>query len=116
MLLQGKAEYGNRPKEQFMMEFVDAHVLDEMPSPRLLNTHLPFSMLPVPELKARRVKVVHVYRNPKDTAVSYYYHLTTKFASLKVPGEAPDFKEYFDTYFSDKGIRDVHICVKNVCV
>lgn len=73
MLRQGKADYDKRTKVQLMMEMVDLEVLDAQPSPRTLNTHLPFAMLPVQEMLDKRIKVVHVYRNIKDVIVSMYF-------------------------------------------
>ena len=37
-------------------------LLNQAPSPRLINTHLSF-----------RYKIVHFVRNPKDVCVSYFY-------------------------------------------
>ena len=48
--------------------------LDELakrPKPRLLKTHLPVNLLPLQTCKG---KVIYVYRNAKDVAVSYYHH------------------------------------------
>ncbi|XP_076472885.1 sulfotransferase 1C2-like [Babylonia areolata] len=99
MLLRGRAEYASLPKEQLMMEFVDVKKLQQMPSPRILNTHLPFSMLPVQEMKAKGVKVLHVYRNPKDTLVSFY-HMCRKYPEMGVKG----FESFFDVFFSEKSL------------
>nr|KAG5704620.1 hypothetical protein BaRGS_025262 [Batillaria attramentaria] len=60
-----------------MIDFVDVEEIDEQPSPRTLNTHLPFSMLPVQEIKDKRTKIVHVYRNPKAVVVSMYFMAKT---------------------------------------
>ncbi|CAB3251921.1 unnamed protein product [Arctia plantaginis] len=45
--------------------------IDEAPSPRLIKTHLPLSLLP-PNL-LNTAKVVYVARDPRDVSVSYYY-------------------------------------------
>ncbi|KAK7494049.1 hypothetical protein BaRGS_00014707 [Batillaria attramentaria] len=94
MLRQGKSVYENRPKIQLMIDFVDVEEIDEQPSPRTLNTHLPFSMLPVQEIKDKRTKIVHVYRNPKAVVVSMYFMAKTAgfaIADLKFG----DFVDYF---------------------
>ncbi|CAF4845168.1 unnamed protein product [Pieris macdunnoughi] len=44
--------------------------IDEAPSPRLIKTHLPLSLLPPDLLKAR---VIYVARDPRDVVVSNYY-------------------------------------------
>ncbi|XP_025090205.1 sulfotransferase 1A3-like isoform X2 [Pomacea canaliculata] len=75
MLLQGKAQYDNRVKEQLMMEISDLDKLEQTPSPRIFNSHLPFFMLPWKQMKEKKSKVLHVYRNPKDSCVSYYHHM-----------------------------------------
>ena len=43
--------------------------------PRLIQTHLPFELLP-PDL-LEKANVVYVSRNPKDACVSWYYHNLT---------------------------------------
>lgn len=75
MLLAGQAHYEPRAKELLMMDLTPIAKLHKLHEPRVLNTHLPFSMLPTRSMRARRVKVVHVYRNPRDVMVSMYYHL-----------------------------------------
>nr|XP_026498975.1 sulfotransferase 1C4-like [Vanessa tameamea] len=45
--------------------------IEDAPSPRLIKTHLPLSMLP-PNLLST-AKVIYVARDPRDVAVSYYY-------------------------------------------
>jgi len=66
----------------------------EMPSPRLLKTHLPFSLLP-PGLDVT-ARVIYVARNPKDVAVSYYHHNKL----LKLHGYSGDFDKYW-SYFEN---------------
>ncbi|KAK7088287.1 sulfotransferase 1A3-like [Littorina saxatilis] len=73
MLLTGKAEYEKRTKEHVMMDSSDVD-MDVLPSPRFINTHLPISMLPN-QVKDGKVKVIHVYRNPKDVLVSMYHQI-----------------------------------------
>lgn len=74
MLRVGKAEYEPRAKEHLMMEFSTIERLDAEPSPRIFNTHLPFTMLPVQQIRGKRAKILHLYRNPKDTVVSMWFH------------------------------------------
>ncbi|XP_049855499.1 sulfotransferase 1C4 isoform X1 [Schistocerca gregaria] len=68
-------------------------VLSEMPSPRFIKTHFPFSLLPQ-NLLEEGCKVIYVARNPKDVAVSFY-HLNRLF---RTQGYRGDFKKYWD-YF-----------------
>lgn len=46
-------------------------MIEEMPSPRFIKTHLPLSLLPPTLLET--AKVVYVARDPRDVVVSYYY-------------------------------------------
>ncbi|XP_070204135.1 sulfotransferase 1A1-like [Littorina saxatilis] len=73
MLLAGKADYDARTKEFAMMEAVEIEKIQDQPSPRILNTHVPVHMLPA-QVKDKKVKVIHVYRNVKDVTVSLYFH------------------------------------------
>ena len=49
-------------------------LLDQAPSPRLINTHLPFRYLPKQHIE-NQYKIVHFVRNPKDVCVSYFHHV-----------------------------------------
>ena len=75
MLLAGRADYEPRAKELLMLDICPLPKLNKLPAPRVLNSHLPFYMLPTRQLRARRVKVVHVYRNPRDVMVSLFHHM-----------------------------------------
>lgn len=74
MLLAGKTEYEKRAKEFAMLEASEIETTQQMASPRVLNTHVPVSMLPR-QVKDKKPKVIHVYRNVKDLTVSLYFHL-----------------------------------------
>ena len=76
MLLKGKAEYDETPKERFMLDFIDCQTFDQLPSPRFINTHLLFETLPSKDILEKKPKIIFVYRNPKDLAVSAYGHLS----------------------------------------
>ncbi|XP_045197977.2 sulfotransferase 1B1-like [Mercenaria mercenaria] len=47
--------------------------LHKKPSPRIITSHLKFERLPEEHIR-RGGKVILLVRNPKDVAVSYYYH------------------------------------------
>ena len=57
MLLSGQTGYEARAKEHMMMEFSTIDRIDAQPSPRIFNTHLPFSMLPVEAMRQKKIKV-----------------------------------------------------------
>lgn len=47
----------------------------ELPSPRIIKTHLPFTLLP-DQIRTRQKmpKLIHVSRNSRDVCVSHYHH------------------------------------------
>ncbi|XP_069484550.1 sulfotransferase 6B1-like [Ambystoma mexicanum] len=58
------------------IEFGELSKLEEMknlPSRRIIPTHLSYGMLPR-DLKAKKCKAIYIVRNPKDTAVSLYHY------------------------------------------
>ncbi|KAG5307594.1 ST1C4 Sulfotransferase, partial [Pseudoatta argentina] len=67
-------------------------VVAELPSPRFIKTHLPFSMLP--GLLDVGCKVVYIARNPKDVVTSYY-HLNCSIKTQGYLGDFSTFLEYF---------------------
>ncbi|XP_023301671.2 sulfotransferase 1 family member D1 [Lucilia cuprina] len=46
---------------------------NNLKSPRLLKSHLPAMLLPQ-QIWTKKPKVIYVFRNPKDAAVSYFHH------------------------------------------
>ena len=59
-----------------MFEIATQEQMREASSPRVLNTHLYFNQLPK-KVQDGKVKLLFVYRNPKDVAVSFYNHHLT---------------------------------------
>ncbi|XP_069048066.1 sulfotransferase 6B1-like [Lepisosteus oculatus] len=58
------------------LEFGDLSKFDELrnlPSKRLIPTHLSHDMIPV-QFKTKKCKMIYVIRNPKDTAVSMFHY------------------------------------------
>ena len=74
------------------LEEVGRHVVEALPAPRLIKTHLPFGRTPW----AEDARYVYVARNPFDCAVSFYHH-TRGFARHYdfVDGTFDDFLECF---------------------
>ncbi|KAL9960567.1 hypothetical protein ACROYT_G034042 [Oculina patagonica] len=54
---------------------VSKPVIDLLPSPRLLWSHLPYQLIPKGKDDATTCKYIYIARNPKDVAVSLYYFL-----------------------------------------
>ena len=73
MLLQGSAEYHESTKEVQMLELTGSQGSENLPSPRVFNTHLYFRQLPQ-DMISRQCKMIYVTRNPKDMAVSRFVH------------------------------------------
>ena len=48
--------------------------VDEMPSPRYFKSHTPYHMMPGGMPHTSPAKYIYVARNPKDAAVSLYFH------------------------------------------
>jgi hypothetical protein len=67
---------------------------DDLPSPRLIKTHLPYELVPKDATKKNGPKIILVVRNPKDCAVSYYHHYTG-FAVLECDCSWDEFFEHF---------------------
>ena len=90
--------------------------VDQMESPRLIKSHLPFELLPLELLD--KAKVVYVARHPIDCAVSMFHHHQIKATrgnefvasfddfvrDMFMPG-----RETFGSYFH-------HIKVRNYCI
>lgn len=75
MLTRGRVHYTEQTKASDMFEYVDdLTTLEDKQSPRILNSHLHMRLLPR-EIVEKRVKIIHLIRNPKDVAVSYFHHL-----------------------------------------
>ncbi|XP_041351331.1 sulfotransferase family cytosolic 1B member 1-like [Gigantopelta aegis] len=70
--------------------------ISKQPSPRIIKTHLPFSLLPT-QLKEKKPKIIYIARNPKDTVVSYY-HFTKALAKINYNG---DFNHFFNEFFNN---------------
>lgn len=73
MVTKGQAEYATNTKTASMIDFIPIEVLNSLPSPRILNSHFSIECLPE-QIFRKKIKIIHVYRNPKDLATSYYYH------------------------------------------
>ena len=96
LLLHGTDTVDKVGKEKYFMEVAHTPLagnIDDLPSPRILNNHLPFGHQPA-DLLRKNTKVIFVYRNPKDVAVSFYYHLK----NLHMTGEDIDFRSFLQMF------------------
>ncbi|XP_058030500.1 amine sulfotransferase-like [Ahaetulla prasina] len=69
----------------------------QLPSPRVIMSHLPYYLAPK-TLRAKRGKVIYVYRNPKDVMVSSFHYIN---AMKKI--EKSDLEPFMQTFLSGKG-------------
>lgn len=99
MLLQGATAFVKEGKgSQFLEALDDLNLINKMTSPRTLNTHLPYRWLPCKHLE-NDGKIVHVVRNPKDVAVSMFFHF--KETGEFVGSEIIDFDDRVNGMLSD---------------
>lgn len=70
-------------------------ILQELPAPRSIKSHLPKALLPE-QIWQVKPKVVYVCRDPRDVCVSYYYH------HVKLEGYAGTFNQFVDFFLADK--------------
>ncbi|KAK6621133.1 hypothetical protein RUM43_011439 [Polyplax serrata] len=68
-----------------------------MPSPRYIKSHLPFHLLPK-QLWTVKPKIIYVFRDPKDAAISYFHH----FKLFNAYSGTLD--KFLEAYYSDKAV------------
>ncbi|GFU26033.1 sulfotransferase 1C4 [Nephila pilipes] len=68
-----------------------------MSSPRLLKTHLPYSLLPQ-DILQKQCKMIYVTRNPRDVVVSYYHFA----CMLKETQYKGTFEQFFQRFLLDR--------------
>ena len=57
------------------MAFIPMKMFNEMPSPRIFKSHSPYDMMAGGLPQTSPAKYIYIVRNPKDVAVSFYYHV-----------------------------------------
>ena len=96
VLLTG--EMNKKPKEAAMFDFMSPEQIGTLKSPRVLNTHHPPHLLPKDIKEKKNVKIVYIYRNPKDVAVSAFHHFTKAMEMVDCnAGDLDRFKKAFPT-------------------
>uniref|UniRef100_A0A8C4SAM2 Sulfotransferase n=1 Tax=Erpetoichthys calabaricus TaxID=27687 RepID=A0A8C4SAM2_ERPCA len=76
---------------------MDGYDFVNRPSPRLYASHLPYHLVPK-ALKEKKAKVIYVFRNPKDTMVSYF-HFSKMMNDLET---MPSITELIERYLNGK--------------
>ncbi|KAH3790244.1 sulfotransferase 1A1-like [Dreissena polymorpha] len=100
MLRKDKAEYDKDVKEVAFLDFRSTEQIEELPSPRVINCHFPVHLTPR-EVFTKGIKIIHVQRNPKDIAVSYFNHL---FKLRKAPSPLTTFSDFLPLMLGSYGI------------
>ncbi|XP_064615619.1 sulfotransferase 1C2-like [Liolophura sinensis] len=88
-------------KDEILNE-VGLELANPMSSPRVIKTHLPYSMIPR-HLQQHSCKTVVVFRNPKDLCVSYYHFYKSSSSMGNFQGSWEEFFEMFMTGHVDHG-------------
>lgn len=73
VLIAGTTDVPQVEKDVGMIEDVLPEELEKLQSPRSLNLHFHFDMLPK-TFFSEKCKLVYVTRDPRDVAVSYFHH------------------------------------------
>ncbi len=92
MEASGPPQLKNMPEGQDVHNMLD--VVEKMPSPRMIKSHLPYSFLER-AISGSKVKVIVVIRNPKDTIVSFYHFYRANVGLGLFPGPFQEFDEMF---------------------
>ncbi|XP_071093522.1 sulfotransferase 1A1-like [Haliotis cracherodii] len=90
LLVAGQLDRDEVSKGSNMMEFASEEEYKDLPSPRILNTHLLFSQLPE-QVKVKKPKILYLTRNPKDMTVSFYNFVMKLPMYYKYTGEWNNF-------------------------
>ena len=91
MLTQGSETLS--PGVMQHVDYFPVDMLDALPSPRVLSTHMPFSRVPRDFLSCD-CKLIWVVRNPWDVAVSYY-HFIKNISVFQYTGQWSGFFDLF---------------------
>lgn len=73
------------------------HLLKDLPSPRMIKSHLPAQLLPK-DIWTVKPKIIYVCRDPKDTAISMYHFLR----NANVIQYSGTLEEFCDLFMNDQ--------------
>lgn len=108
MLGRKSAEYEPNPKEALFLDYKDPDLLNDVRSPRILNSHWPCKLTPK-GIFEKNIKIVHVQRNPKDVLVSLYHF----YKNLDRPFTG-SFQEFFPLFIGTYGVYQLYPWYKYV--
>ncbi|VDI67031.1 Hypothetical predicted protein [Mytilus galloprovincialis] len=99
LIISNTTELAKETKGEKMLEAIpDLSVLDALPSPRILDTHVQFQNIPTRHVE-KGGKIIHMIRNPKDVSVSLYNHARKDVITLNL--DIP-WNEYFEIWMTGK--------------
>ncbi|XP_067680707.1 sulfotransferase 1C2-like [Haliotis asinina] len=98
MLRAGNSEYSRKTKEIAMLGNPQFEMADQLPSPRVLNSHIYFRYMPE-KMVEKRIKTIFILRNPKDVSVSSYCMFNGFKNMFRFGGT---YSEYFDLFLDGK--------------
>ncbi|CAH1796309.1 unnamed protein product, partial [Owenia fusiformis] len=98
MIVSGEIKSQNCSKSRNFIDEREMEELKSLPSPRILLTHLKYKDIPK-SLFQTGCKVLYLYRNPKDSAVSYMHHIKNLENAYKFKGTWDD---YFEILMANK--------------
>jgi len=84
-----------------LLEFFSEDIINNMPSPRILDTHLTPSLVPQ-DIFAKKGRVILLYRNPKDTVTSLYHH----YRKMKEIGYTLSWNCHVENWMKGRGRTD----------
>ncbi|XP_013414837.1 sulfotransferase 1C4 [Lingula anatina] len=93
MIYNGNADSVNKSKLENFFEMHEIREIEEMPSPRILMTHLPYDTMPQDVIN-KKCKIICIMRNPKDVCASHFNHVRG-IAEYKYDGDWNHFFELF---------------------
>lgn len=87
-------------------EYPRPHHLKELPSPRLLHTHLPYTSLPESIASTDPgCRILYISRNPLDTLVSHYYFLLDTMKMRKGDEfKPPSLEDFFEDFYDGRSM------------
>ncbi|KAK3083753.1 hypothetical protein FSP39_002622 [Pinctada imbricata] len=100
MLARGNAEYSMERKVLPLELIADLTSFNSLPSPRVLQTHLPYKWFPRIHVE-NKGKIIHCIRNPKDMYVSMFHHCSTGL-ELGRKTEGMTWTQFFDNCIMEK--------------
>ena len=92
----------------FEIKYFTLVVMQVLPRPRVLKSHTHYEMMPGGDPAKSPAKYIYVARNPKDVAVSLFYH-TRRFVFFEFMGDWNCFFEFFINGKAESGSWFDHV-------